>query len=332
MSRALPAQAAGAGLLASLLEETSRTFALNIPLLDEPARTEVTIAYLLFRVADTIEDATIWSRERKLREMERFESLLSEPSGAQAETLAREWANDPPLRHEGYERLLRSMPEVLRAGASLAPEGWTIVSHHTRRTARGMAAFVARERDGRLELADLRDLQEYCYAVAGIVGEMLTELFLRTDGAALADAAPALRRDAAPFGEALQLVNILKDSATDSREGRHFLPPSLDRTAVFELAWQDLGTAARYCARLERAKAGRGLVAFTALPILLAQATLGRVAARGPGAKITRAEVSSLMEILQRALPLGEVESLLGEMERHARRGEGTNGIEPLSH
>jgi farnesyl-diphosphate farnesyltransferase len=299
---------------------------------DLAPRTEVTIAYLLFRVADTIEDATLWSRERKLREMDRFESLLAQPSPEQAQALAREWSSDPPLRHEGYERLLRSTPEVLRSGTSLAPEAWTIVSHHTRRTARGMATFVARERDGRLELADLRDLQEYCYAVAGIVGEMLTELFLRTDGRPLAEAAPALRRDAAAFGEALQLVNILKDSATDSREGRHFLPPSLDRAAVFDLAWRDLGTAARYCARLERAKAGRGLVSFTALPILLAQATLGRVAARGPGAKITRAEVSTLMEILQRALPLGEVESLLGEMEQHARRGEAKNGIEPLSH
>jgi len=41
-----------------LLQKTSRTFALAIPLLPEPTRTAVGAAYLLFRVADTFEDAT----------------------------------------------------------------------------------------------------------------------------------------------------------------------------------------------------------------------------------------------------------------------------------
>jgi phytoene/squalene synthetase len=43
--------------LADLLQRTSRTFGLAIPRLSEPTRTEVTIAYLLFRIADTLEDA-----------------------------------------------------------------------------------------------------------------------------------------------------------------------------------------------------------------------------------------------------------------------------------
>ena len=36
-----------------LLVRTSRTFALAIPLLPEPLRREVGVAYLLFRIADT---------------------------------------------------------------------------------------------------------------------------------------------------------------------------------------------------------------------------------------------------------------------------------------
>ena len=40
-------------LLEDLLVKTSRTFALSIPPLPEPLRSEVTIAYLLFRIADT---------------------------------------------------------------------------------------------------------------------------------------------------------------------------------------------------------------------------------------------------------------------------------------
>ena len=39
--------------LEDLLEKTSRTFALAIPVLPEPTRRQVMIAYLRFRIADT---------------------------------------------------------------------------------------------------------------------------------------------------------------------------------------------------------------------------------------------------------------------------------------
>ena len=48
--------------------------------------------------------------------------------------------------------------------------------------------------------------------------------------AAVAD---ALHRRAAAFGEGLQLVNILKDSASDAGEGRNYLPSAIDRERVF---------------------------------------------------------------------------------------------------
>ena len=57
-------------LLDHLLQTSSRTFALTIPLLNEPTRREVTVAYLLFRVADSLEDSTRWPRPRKLEELE----------------------------------------------------------------------------------------------------------------------------------------------------------------------------------------------------------------------------------------------------------------------
>ena len=65
--------------LEDLLVKTSRTFALSIPVLPEPTLREVTVAYLLFRIADTLEDSTLWPRERKLEELERFGALLDAP-------------------------------------------------------------------------------------------------------------------------------------------------------------------------------------------------------------------------------------------------------------
>ncbi|MBI3448858.1 MAG: squalene/phytoene synthase family protein [Acidobacteria bacterium] len=311
-------------MLDHLLQASSRTFALTIPLLGEPTRREVTVAYLLFRVADSLEDSTLWAREKKLLELEGLARFLERPSGAGASDLATRWVADPPLEHAGYVELLRDFPEVMRAASAMSPQAFSLVASHTARTCRAMAAFVAREEQGVLRLRDLADLKAYCYAVAGIVGEMLTELFLLTGGG-VAGVAADLRRDAAAFGEALQLVNILKDTAADAVEGRHYLPDGLSRSQVFSHARLDLGIAAGYCGRLESVSADRGIVAFTALPILLARATLDRVEERGPGAKITRAEVTALVAALHEALARGAAARLF-EIDPGRRPERGPNG------
>jgi farnesyl-diphosphate farnesyltransferase len=297
-------------LLDDLLVKTSRTFALSIPVLPEPTRREVTVAYLLFRIADTLEDSTLWPRERKLRELERFGVLLDAPSHAAATELAAAWVAEPPVEHAGYVELLSKTPAVLQAHLALSEAAREHVAGHTRRTVDGMSSFVAREEDGALRLRDLPDLQEYCYAVAGIVGEMLTELFV-LGSRRLEAIAERLRGDAATFGEALQLVNILKDSATDAGEGRFYLPPAPDRSQVLALARRDLQTAGRYSLRLHESGAPQGLVEFTVLPVLLAWATLERVEARGPGAKIDRDQVRSLVAHMHHSLDRGALAEIL---------------------
>ena len=160
----------------------------------------------------------------------------------------------------------------------------------------------------------MRELRDYCYVVAGIVGEMLTELFV-LDRPDLEAVAPDLRRDAPKFGEALQLVNILKDAASDSSQGRRYLPEGVERAEVFALARQDLATAGRYTSMLERAGAPRGVVGFNALPMMLAWATLARVEAQGPGSKLTRAEVAGIVSRLETALRDGAVGALWMRMQ-----------------
>jgi farnesyl-diphosphate farnesyltransferase len=275
----------------------------------------VTVAYLLFRVADTIEDATGLTREEKLAELACFGRLLARPDPQEAIRLADRWRAEPPTAHAGYAELMRELPSILQTAQTLDPAAWRVVAAHTARTTDRMSEFVARADDAGLTLRDLDDLRAYCYAVAGIVGEMLTELFL-VARPSLEAAAADLRRDAPAFGEALQLVNILKDSADDAGEGRHFLPSCVAREAVVALARRDLHTAARYCVRLEADGAGPGIVGFTALPVLLAHATLDRVALDGPGAKVSRADVGRILAELGDALKAGRVGALLASPQQ----------------
>jgi farnesyl-diphosphate farnesyltransferase len=288
--------------LNSHLLKTSRTFALCIPRLPEPTRREVTIAYLLYRVADTFEDAAAWPRARRIAALERLGELLGRPAPEATAEQAGIWAAEVPCAWIAYRELLADLPGVLEEFFALAPAAIELIRRHMMRTIRGMARYVARtDAAGELRLADLADLRGYCYVVAGIVGELLTELHL-LERPGLAGVAPRLRERAPFFGEGLQLVNILKDSADDLVEGRCYLPAAVDRGEALALAREDLRAAAEYVLALQAAGAERGVVAFNALPTELAIATLDRVEAAGPGAKLRRREVYDIVDRLNQAL------------------------------
>jgi len=291
--------------LDELLVSTSRTFALAIPLLPDPTRSEVTVAYLLFRIADTFEDATDWPRAERLAALEELGALIEAGDVARARESGAAWLARRPIDHDGYLDLVRQTPAVIAALGAFAPSMRAILARHTLRTARGMARIVAESDErGGVALGTIEELRHYCYLVAGIVGEMLTEVFLH-DAPQLAAEAPALHATKVTFGEALQLVNILKDEGDDARGGRRYLPPGR-RAEAMALARADVDESEAYVVALMRANAPRGMIAFTALLLLLARRSLDHIAARGPGAKMTRDEVKGIFHHVETA-PVGEI-------------------------
>jgi len=283
--------------LDDLLLETSRTFALTIPLLPEPTRRATCLAYLLFRISDTFEDASTWTREERIVALQAWCAILRNPSSwsTEARELTTAWLAKKPSTHDGYLRLVAAIPDVLAEVRRLEDGPRAIVVDHAIRSAQGMADVLGRaDADGWVRLQSLAELREYCYIVAGIVGELLTSLFLH-DAPRLAAETDTLRAHERAFGEALQLVNILKDEQDDESEGRRFLPLSVRRADVVALAREDLGRAATYTAALVRGGAPPGFVAFTAMPAELASKTLDRVEEDGPKAKVSRAVVLEMM-------------------------------------
>jgi farnesyl-diphosphate farnesyltransferase len=286
-----------AELLAELLERTSRTFALAIPLLPDGLRDEVGLGYLLFRIADTLEDAECWNRDERREGLRRYVNLLAEPNEAATRRLAEDWQARPPSINAEYNRLLGHAPEVFAAVEELPIAARRTVLRMTARSAEGMSETLARaDERGAFRLETIADLQQYCYYVAGIVGEMLTELFC----ARLASSAAAggLADHAAAFGEGLQLVNILKDSGGDADQGRVYLPANVPRSEVMAIARQDLRRAEEYTDLLARAGAEEGTLSFVVLPRLLAEATLD-VLETGERTKLSRAEVTRVMEVAE---------------------------------
>lgn len=279
-----------------LLVDTSRTFALAIPLLEEPLRHQMTLAYLLFRVADTLEDADRLLVSDRREWLLQFRETLATRDTKRAASLSARYAEKPPVEHQGYLRLLAELPALFDAVQQLEPTARDVVCEHAGRTMEGMAEFLSScGKDDKLVLTTLDQLRQYCYVVAGIVGEMITELFLTYGNEVLAESAAELRRRARWFGEGLQLVNILKDITADAQSGRCYVPAGVGRAELLQLARADLDEADAYVAALRRANAPDGMLPFTELPIQLARKTLDLIERDGPGAKLSRKEVASVL-------------------------------------
>jgi len=293
--------------LRSLLQKTSRTFALTIPLLPETLQTEVATAYLLFRIIDTFEDATRWEPARRAKALGTFAQLIENEGAHDGPDLVARWIDDPPLEHDGYLELLAATHEVIGWQRGMRFAARELLRRHVARSARGMIDVVKRIDDrGALDLKTLKELRDYCYTVAGIVGQMLTELFM-LQSPSLRSVAGDLRERAVEFGEALQLVNILKDSQADGAEQRTYLPREASLPEVFSLARADLRRGVEYTELLRTAGADRGIVAFNALNLRLAIGTLHLLRTQGPGVKLTRTQVAGMLAQVMSAIGNGGV-------------------------
>jgi len=209
----------------------SRTFALTIPQLPTELRRAVGNAYLLCRIADTIEDDAGLTAEQKTHHLGTFNDILDTGDGAEAFARELHLRLDPstPAAERG---LIRECTRVLRITGGLDPRQQAAISRCVTIMSRGMDRF---ERDRSPHgLETLADHERYCYVVAGVVGEMLTELFcahsVRIDARRQALMSRAVR-----FGQGLQMTNILKDIWEDLERDTCWLPRDVFLRHGFDL-------------------------------------------------------------------------------------------------
>jgi len=303
-------------VLEQLLQRTSRTFALSIPMLPPDVRHEVTVAYLLFRIADTFEDETAWPRSERVAALREFSALLTNVDAIRCTELlnGKSVALDA-LDHEGYAELLNNSAQVFAAWSNLNPASRACIAGHLDRTIAGMCDYITRDAG----VTNLKELRTYCYMVAGIVGELCTELF-EFASPSLAPVHQELIDRAPAFGEGLQLVNILRDERDDASEGRRYIPRGQERAELIELAAGDLQQAGEYVRLLEDNGAASGIIAFNSLNLLLAMSTLELIGMQGSGVKLARDEVMQIHESVKNMTARGESVMPLLAGERSASR------------
>ena len=285
-----------------LLRSVSRSFYLSVRYLPGRIQPPILLGYLLARAADTIADTSHLPAADRLHLIRMLRRSFFEPP---AELLV---LLPPAVQAQsggGEKILLNHIPELLAAANGLATAQKPLLADLLTKITRGQQLDLERfELDpGMAALRSAEELDEYTYLVAGSVGEFWTKLgWLAWKNYSRLPEAESIRLGVL-FGQGLQLINVLRDFASDVKLGRCYLPvsdPAALKTdlnqarPLFDLwlkkAWENMHAAWIYVAAVRPIR-----VRFAcAVPVLIGIKTLELLDRPGPipvGAKISRDQV-----------------------------------------
>lgn len=213
------------------LQGVSRTFALTIPQLPKKLRLQVGNAYLLCRITDTIEDEASLTIEQKEIFAGEFISVVKGDAPAEhfASSFSNEFTDTTP---EAEQDLIRNTVRVVRLTHSFTLPQRRAIERCVEEMATGMVRFQKQQSLNGLH--DIKELGDYCYYVAGVVGVMLTELFCNYSQS-MAKNHEQMLNLAVSFGQGLQMTNILKDIWEDQQRGACWLPRDAFSQCDFEM-------------------------------------------------------------------------------------------------
>ncbi len=289
-----------------ILTGVSRTFALNISTLEGLTHRAVLSGYLLFRMADCIEDSVFQSAAKKAENLREFARIFTDSKNLSEalelyEPLRNIWKKESPERE-----LMLNGEKIFEVYFSLPSPFIRVLSSRIAETSEGMAEFQDKKAGCCCRVYQMKDFNElrlYCYYVAGVVGKMLTEIFVLND--AVTPFKEELRKYDAGFGEGLQLTNIAKDWKKDIERGWMYVPrtvtdtasgPAADKKTVSALCRWALGgleDAVEYVSLIPLQE--QSIRFFCLIPLILACATLLSVSS-GKGNKISRKDVEIMLK------------------------------------
>ena len=256
---------------------------LSLRLLPRPLREPLGVAYLLARITDTVADAGTLPREDRIAWLEEMQRNL----GAGVIPAPRPPA--PGGLSPEEEELFGFLPGLLELLASLPDREELILLWREILEAQ---LFDLRRFMPEAPPLERGELERYCDLVAGSVGRSWTRLIAAHSPDSLLIPVGELLPAATAYGKGLQLVNILRDRASDRLLGRRYVTE--ERVPeLLALAREWLRAAESY---LQGLRPGRILMA-SALPLDLARATLPLIAAAPSDvpAKLTRVRVRLIL-------------------------------------
>jgi len=298
-----------------ILPLVSRTFALNIEQLEGDMFKTVLLGYLLFRIADTFEDTIYQDEKEKIADLSGFSAIFKGNKGLAYrlnlyEPLKVRWKENSDAKD-----LIENGHIVLRCYFDIPETYRRIIDPLIVETSEGMAKFQKQklQRKGKIfQLSDIKELENYCYYVAGIVGMMLTRVFCHRES--IEEKRSELENFQIHFGLALQLTNIIKDYKKDIARGWCYIPLTITEKHNIKLNKIEtlsikqskgiikdmipvivtyLDSASRYIKLLPLSE--RSIRIFCIIPFVLGYRTLAKIA-KMEGNKLSREEVALIIK------------------------------------
>jgi farnesyl-diphosphate farnesyltransferase len=297
-----------AELIGPLLRDVSRSFYLTLRVLPAEIRPQISLAYLLARVTDTIADTKAVPRAKRIYALQQLQNLSHVPElGAIA---AQQTSVGEKHLLERLEDCIITLGQFDEADGRRIQELLKIIV--------GGQIFDLQRFPGETEkelvaLANDEELDRYTYMVAGCVGEFWTKMCVAHLPALRDWNADEMCALGVRFGKGLQLVNVLRDIPKDLRIGRCYLPVSRP-AALFDpqnfetirpvyAHWLDAALAHleagwQYTLRIPRSEVRLRLACVW--PIWIGLMTIARLRSKNPldpsrRIKISRGEVYGVM-------------------------------------
>lgn len=204
-------------ILRDLLRTASRTFAIGIEQLPKALCNATTVAYLLLRVSDYLEDNEEMPAERKIALLSLWEEILKE--NARVEELTNQIQNVDTSNPDAI--VAQHAADILEQLKSLPDVAQETIQQHVINSTHGMARWVARGP----QVNDEADMDDYMFEVAGRVGYLMTNLFSWYTSA-IRNKKNILLPLARESGLALQTVNVIRGLRKDYERGWVYIPKS----------------------------------------------------------------------------------------------------------
>lgn len=256
------------------LLKTSRTFAIPIAQLPDSLWDAVASSYLCMRAIDEIEDHATLSQTNKIILLREISKLITKSN---LNTLE----DDINTVLLPYSKELPEVTMLLPQWLKLVPNTIQYRLHDAiSRMSNGMAEWVSKS----WNITSKADLDEYTFYVAGIVGEMLSSIWVWFSNI---ETNPTL---AVAFGRGLQAVNIVRNREEDLKRGVNFYPVGWDDKDMLAYARQNLLSAELYTETLPHGP----IYNFCKIPLVLAHATLDVISMGAD--KLTRQHVAKIIQ------------------------------------
>lgn len=276
----------------NLLKGVSRSFYLSMRFLPNEMAYPIGIAYLLARLSDTLTDTNDVNSDQKIEALRLLKQ--KDYDGLMA---IYEQSYKSILRGEREKQLIEQADRLWSHLDSLDKPLKIEVEHVIGTILEGQKFDIIRFEVEKKSVSSEQELLEYCYLVAGCVGEFWTRVGYLTVDNFSNEPALHLEKVGREFGIGLQLVNILRDFPEDMKHGREYIPGGLSLDQIRDSQWmqmaKDAMTQGLYYSSMMETRLTR-LAVY--LPAVLGEKTLIKLTRSSDrewikGAKVGRATV-----------------------------------------